>query len=165
MSDRCIASILLSLFAALGTSTTRAASCTLDLERAYHVAVARGWTFKCSHRGPSETGIGAAQGLTFDGSKRVGCYGRNGPTGKATFQAQFLRQGSGSTSDLRGGWRVQSFEVSGGQYSGRPPIDGVRIFFEWSSPTPGATTRRFLSKLLLEKSGGQCAKVYDEAFG
>lgn len=154
----------LSLIGLLGASSAHAVTCSVNIERAYQEAVKRGWTFWCTAVSGAITG--SKSGLHFDKSKRLGCYGRTGPVlaGSQRFIGHFFIKGSHSTTQLSGGWSIASFQIADGQWSQAGQAGGSRIDFEWSYNLPNKVTYRHLSQLKVTKSGGNCAKFYDEAF-
>lgn len=146
--------------AALMSGQASAVTCSLDIVRAYQEALKRGWNFECQAQRPSDVA-----GVTFDGSKRVGCYGKSDLTaGSHVYHARFFQGRLSGGTQLFGGWSVESYQVAGGGYT-KESGGGAFVAFSWSSPLPNTHTRRFLSQIKLRKATSNCDKVYDEAFG
>lgn len=140
------------------TAPALAATCTLDIAQMYDRASSKGWTFKCLK------GV-----LHFDNQKRPGCSSKPiVPTAweEARFLSNTAFRDKSKTGKMRNGWRVKSYQISGGQWSKKSSGKGAtssRINFTFSTKA-GSYHRRYLSKIRLEKSYGDCARVYDEAF-
>ncbi len=143
--------------------TAQAAECSLNIERAYNVAVQNGWNFRC-------------MGGVIDWSKRkkIGCRVRTspipGPTPLSVWARFFVNtsdQDATQTGKLKGGWRVKSFTVSGGQYNKIDPDNDTRLQFGFSPGSKANTIyKRHLEKLVVEHPivNKSCKSVYNEAF-
>lgn len=139
-------------------TTAYAATCSLNIAQMYNAAVAKGWKFKCMK------GV-----LHFDNQKRPGCTAKP-IIPQAWEEARFLSDTGNLdhalNGKLRNGWRVKDYEVSGGQWNRKSSGKGAkssRIHFTFTTKA-GQHTRRYLSRVRIEKSGGSCANVYQEAF-
>ena len=139
----------------LGGTAALAATCDVNIENAYTKAVQNGWSFKCLK------GV-----LHFDKSKRPGCVSKP-VLPLAWEEARFFNAQSprdeGKNGSLKNGWRVKSYQITGGQYEKKPLKGYSRVNFTFSTKA-GSYHRRYLSKLVLEKSGGSCSNVLNEAF-
>ena len=83
-------------------------------------------------------------------------------------QGRFFKRSAGSRPDLKNGWKLKSFEVSGVQWEalGSGGIDpDIRLAFRiLDTPKPNWTYNVRVSRLTLTKSGGVCSKAVDDAF-
>ncbi len=151
------------LFAAGSASAT---DCTVNVLSAYQVAVQRGWQFSC---GLYEGGIahaGVKRSFVTYPPDKIGCAFTTPIvwTSDHVGRAHLFKSGSGAPPDLKNGWRVASTEVSGVQWSNSTHSSQARVQFAAKGDQPGKTYNARLSKLVLRKDGGSCAKAIDEAF-
>jgi hypothetical protein len=149
----------------LSGTQAHANDCDVNPFQAYQTAVKRGWSFGCL--GSLLPGAEAAIFLP-EAPNRIGCLWTTGPIPTpippTVEMTLFDRLPSGGSSgQLLNGWRVKNWELTGGQFSKLTPAVGrVR-----ASVVLGRHNRSFhyrLTKLVLTKSGGSCAKAIDEAF-
>ncbi len=128
-------------------------SCEVDVYQAYSTAVKRGWHFSCSSKLAltPEPPKGSQKG-------RLACQGTGDLKKKNV--AYFFKKDWQSSPKFKNGWRLNTYEVSGGNFN-KLAKQKVRVSFYWLSKVK---TKRSLSKLVLEKENGDCSKVYDEAF-
>lgn len=140
-----------------------ATTCIVDLQRAVDEAMKRGWRFQCKLSGSAP--VGSSVAFAHDAMKRPGCAGRTGPVPGMPylFRAQFFKHVS--RSQLANGWSFESFQAGSGQFNPYPPMNGALLVYGWDLSQPNRNTARHLLELKLKKSGGNCAKVYEEAFG
>ncbi|GAB4354528.1 MAG: hypothetical protein Kow006_20350 [Gammaproteobacteria bacterium] len=146
------------------TGIAQAVVCAVNIEKAYQEAVKEGWKFGCYG------GIDVKPALAFDSQKRVGCSGRSPSVSiKPRVTAYYFRndsvQDGSKRGKLRGGWKIYSYKVNGGQYTKKKANLRSRLVFQFTPPsTPNAYFKRHLSELKLSKDGGSCSQVYEEAF-
>ena len=158
-----VAVTMVALLSLSGLSSVHAAICSVNLEKTYQEAEKRGWAFSCF-----DQTIGKPVSLNFDNSKRVGCVAKSGPLPGFNYHytASFFRKGNTASTDaLDNGWKIESYQVTGGQYQKLTPRNGNRLSFQWTVKTPGFFSKRHISELKLSKNNGNCANVYTEAFG
>lgn len=160
------------LGAALGLVTGAAWStdCDVNALAAYNTAKLRGWQFECYRYLPLG-GQAMVAGLVTYPPDRFGCvYKTPAVLGTITAigQGRFFKRSAGSRPDLKNGWKIKSFEVSGVQWEplGSGGLDpDIRLAFRvLDTPKPNWTYNVRVSRLTLTKSGGVCGKAVDEAF-
>jgi hypothetical protein len=159
------------LAAALGTATGAAWSidCDVNALAAYNTAKLRGWQFECFRYMPLG-GHAMVAGLVTYPPDKFGCvYKTPAVLGliDAIGQGRFFKSGAGSRPDLKNGWKIKAFEVSGVQWEtlGGGLDSSIRLAFRiLDTPKPNWTYNVRVSRLTLSKSGGVCSKAIDEAF-
>ncbi|HLF23071.1 MAG TPA: hypothetical protein VI565_04040 [Burkholderiales bacterium] len=158
-----------------------ATECTVNVHNAYLTAKNRGWNFNCKLR----VGSGASAAIGTLGPvqakfasyppDKIGCSVATPPVvppGVFILGYFFGNTGvsTGGGKALRNGWSVDRYEVSGKQYSTLTPTGdwasygSNRILFKTTDLSPNNSYNVKLSKLVLKKSNGNCAKAIDEAF-
>lgn len=151
---------LLCVVLVLGLASPAAAiDCTVNAFEAYNTAKLRGWTFACS------LGTGVTGGfVTYPPPlNSIGCTFKAPPVLAGRLGQGVLFRKAGTPPQLSSGWRVKSFEVSGGQWTEGDDSLG-RVRFRPMGAKPGQTYNYYISKLVLSRDSGTCAKAIDEAF-
>jgi hypothetical protein len=152
----------LSMIALLLTSSAAsAADCEVNVFNAYTTALKRGWKFQC---GPSLPGS-EPKFATYPPTT-IGCSWTTPPVSPAFVIRGYMFGRNHNALDrraLHNGWTVKSYEISGKQYT-RDEDDGWRVAFVTTPVVPNTTYNVKISRLVLSKSGGSCAKAIDEAF-
>jgi hypothetical protein len=145
----------------------QAVDCNVNVFDAYNTAKLRGWEFKC-HPPLGMTGGFVPYPAPTSG---IGCAYKTPPVvGPVTAFARVdLFVHTGDRPELKNGWKVKSYEISGGQWQNvavpGKVDDRIRIaFFPKAAITPNRTYNYILIKLTLTRSGGSCAKAIGEAF-
>lgn len=151
---------LLSVVLVLGVASPAAAiDCTVNVFDAYNTAKLRGWTFDCS-RAPGVTGGFVTYPPPVNS---IGCTFKTPPVFAGRPGQGVLFRKAGTPPNLLNGWRVKSFEVTGGQW-----LEGddslARVRFRPKDAKGGQTYNYYISKLVLSRDGGTCAKAIAEAF-
>lgn len=144
-----------------------AATCDVNPHDAYVLAEQRGWQFLCTAFSRYPGALGAATVLR-EPPDRVGCQWRtlvpvpDAPRGTLRFfsRTDIASQGNG---DLRNGWRIASYEVTGGPYSPEQPANS-RLHFTVLLSQANTVIRRRISRLTLHHPTESCANVLDRAF-
>jgi hypothetical protein len=175
MKPRYLASLLSVTLAGMAAPAL-AAECTVNVHDAYIAAMKRGWQFKCLLWDEIGRGQGPVQAkfATYPPDK-IGCSVKTPPVvpGRAYIYGFLFGNSGVSNSDgrtLRDGWSVDRYEVTGKQYSVLNPLDGTlisrrsRIVFQTADLAANNSYNVKLSKLVLKKSNGNCAKAIAEAF-
>jgi len=150
----------------------QATDCEVNPFEAYQVAVKRGWTFHCP---TARVHPGAIASTLFlpEPNGRLLCQWRTGampapssPIGEMVFFAGKI----GDATRFHNGWRLKHYEVSGGNYTVGPPGTAPGNRYERLRAMlihldrHNATFNYRLTRLVLTKPNGVCAKVLDEAF-
>lgn len=163
------AAAALAALAATFATPAAAVDCPVNVLDAYNKAKLRGWSFSCDLSYATQAGMTyafvtyppAAIGCTF---KTPHVLGLNHGLGRARFFGSSAAPGG--RPDLKNGWKVKSYEVSGGQWQ---PTNGApaSVRVAWSTtekPKPNHTYNFKLDKLVLTHASSTCAKALDEAF-
>lgn len=148
--------ILSGLLAAAPASAT---DCTVKPWDAYQAAVKRGWQFACF--GSSLVSQPAFIPLP---SGELSCIGKTGPAPVPHWvDGQFFEKSGYKNKKFANGWSLKQFEVVGGQHSQLFNAASV-VYFRGNVSGAFKSYNFRVSKMVLTKSGGSCAKVLDEAF-
>ena len=104
--------------------------------------------------------------LNFDGFRRIGNSGKSGPLPfDDLYRARFFRKAPGDGSRLRTGRSIASYQVRAGPFEdGNAASSSARLEFRWLERKLSKPTKRYLYELEFRKGGGDCAKLYEEAF-
>ncbi len=130
--------------------------CELDVYTAYDRALKRGWTFKCHN----------ATFVPEHAYRAISCQGKSPPivgSNGMDVHGYFFRSSAGQAPALKNGWQVDSWEVSGGNWEKWPPGE-ARVDLHTRITAPNTSFRRRVTRLKVTKAGGDCSRVYDEAF-
>jgi len=163
---RRVAAALLLAAIALTPSPSLAAGveCAVNVLTAYQTAVKRGWRFKC---GPV---AGIQGGFVTYPPNAIGCTYKTGvivpppPPLPLSGNASLLLFTGQSSTQLKNGWSLKSYEMNGGQYT--PMGTNDTLVAAWITlGTPNKTYNYKLTKLVLTKLvGGNCANAIADAF-
>lgn len=158
------AAILLLAAIALAPATSFAAGvqCSLNVLSAYQTAVKRGWRFSCGAL------PGVQNGFVTYPPNAIGCTYKTGglipPPAPLSGNATLLLFEGQSSTQLKNGWSLKSFEMNGGQYKPMGTNDTLVAAYI-TLATPNKTYNYRLTKLVIEKFvGGNCTKAIGEAF-
>jgi hypothetical protein len=162
--DMTIRTLLAAVLGCAVAAPAWATDCNINVFNAYNTAKLRGWTFECS-RQPSVAGGFVPYPPPLSS---IGCTFKTPPvfTYDKVGLGWLFGKNSGQPPDLKDGWRVKSFEVSGGQWE-EPESDSpnrARVAFRANATAPNRTYNYYISKLTLSKDGGSCSNAIDEAF-
>jgi hypothetical protein len=168
--SRIFAPALSALALGAGAGVAWSLDCDVNAMEAYNTAKLRGWQFDC-FRYLSLGGHAMVAGLVTYPPDKFGCVYKTPAvlgTINAVGQGRFFKRSAGSRPDLKNGWKLKSFEVSGVQWEalGSGGIDpDIRLAFRiLDTPKPNWTYNVRVSRLTLTKSGGVCSKAVDDAF-
>ena len=158
------AAVLLLIVIALTPAPSLAAGIegAVNVLTAYQTAVKRGWKFSC---GP----VAGIQGgfVTYPPSA-IGCTYKTGvivpPPAPLSGNAGLLLFTGQSSTQLKNGWSLKSYEMSGGQY--QPMGTSDTLVAAWITlGTPNRTYNYKLTRLVLTKLvGGTCGNAINDAF-
>jgi hypothetical protein len=152
----------------LGASAAPAAAieCNVNVLSAHLTALKRGWLFDCrTYVGTQMVLPPPAKFATYPPDK-IGCSMQTAPVVMplTTINGRFFKNYQvAGPAVLRNGWSVESFEISGKQYTAYENEE-YKVFFGTTELAANNSYNIKLSKLVLKKNGGNCAKAIDEAF-
>ncbi len=129
-----------------------ATQCEVDVYRAYSIAVSRGWKFECDN----------ATFVPLAVTRQLSCQGKTGAIARHKITIKFFGHGQ-SSQGLKEGWRVATAVFDGVSVKKitEHPFQVAAVAF---TTRPYHEFRVTLNKLKLEKIGGNCADVYQQAF-
>lgn len=160
-----LAPALLAAALGLAAGTAWSVDCEVNVLNAHNTAKARGWTFSCG----ATSGIIVPNFVTYPPAA-IGCTFKTPPVpvpytpGSHPVYGNFFKSEAGSRPNLKNGWKVKHFEVSGGQWSATAG-NVTRVGFKTEEKYKAGHTYNFrVSKLVLTHPSGTCAKALDEAF-
>ncbi len=136
--------------------------CSVNVLTAYQTAVKRGWRFSCGAM------PGVQNGFVTYPPNAIGCTYKTGglipPPAPLSGNATLLLFEGQSSTQLKNGWSLKSFEMNGGQYKPMGTNDTlVAAYITLGSPNK--TYNYKLTKVVIQKLvGGNCTKAIDEAF-
>lgn len=135
-----------------GAGTT---SCDVDVYTAYTKAAANNWQFSCHNAifAPNQS------------LRTITCVGNSPPPSVAyTVNASFFVRPYVPGNALSNGWKISRFDVSGARWQQNPADAFARVGFVSQAKAGAADFKVHLKSLTLEKSNGDCSRVYQEAF-
>lgn len=154
------------VFLSLQPTPAFANDCQIKPFDAYNTAVKRGWKFTCH---PGTTIYPGAVVSTLFLPEPQGpllCQWRTGPVpvpSPNNARMNFFQAG-GNVDTLKNGWQIKSYEITGGQWMKVPLLDGHRLSAQMRLDRHNHTYNYRLTKLVLHKQNGECAKAIDQAF-
>lgn len=159
---RSAAALLASLLLIPAPAMAAGVECSVNVLTAYQTAVKRGWRFTCGGA------AGIQKGMVTYPPNAVGCtyktFGLVPPPAPMSGNASLLLFTGQSSTQLKNGWSLKSYEMSGGQY--KPMSTSDTLVAAWITlGTPNKTYNYKLTKLVLTKLvGGNCANAIGDAF-
>ena len=127
-------------------------TCTIKAYDAYSAAVQKGWRFRCDHS-------------TFVPERAfnaISCQGRTSLFQKRLVAKFFIRAPRGS--NFQNGWELIDYWVSGGKVYRESTYRRTRIGFWFNINVINTSFKRRLTKIMVKKAGGVCARFLQEAF-
>lgn len=159
------APLLLAAALATAAGTAWAVDCEVNPLEAHNIAKLRGWSFSCN----AVTGI--VHGFVTYPPSAFGCTYKTPPVMLPTVthlgSGAFFRNTSvsGGRPNLKNGWVLKHYEITGGQWRAWSAHESVRLAFSTQEEgKPNRTYNFRVSKLVLTHPSSTCAKALDEAF-
>jgi len=131
---------------------------------AYSTAIKRGWKFRCPVFNP-QPGLVVSTLFLPEPNGPLLCQWRTGPVPSPVpaEAAMWFFEASGDATQLKNGWRIKWYEITGGQWTklntARPRID-ARMQLDRRDHTFNYR----LTKMVLTKPNGNCSNAIHEAF-
>lgn len=132
-------------------------SCDVDVYTAYTKAVDNRWQFSCSN----------ATFIPNQSQRAIACVATASPPNETyVVTTSFFSRPEAKSADgaLSNGWKISRFDIAGGRWRHNPADVFARVAIVSQAPAGKAGFRIQLQSLTLEKSYGDCTKVYQEAF-
>lgn len=138
----------------LGTPLMAAVTqCDLNVHKAYQRALQHGWSFTCEN----------ASFVPEPASRSMACQAGQAAGQGGAIQGHFFHHRLGRSPQMRAGWTISAVRIGGGRWKALEADPQVRVgFVSTGQAAPGQRLR--LSGLQLAKPGGDCSRVYEEAF-